>query len=133
MEESRQALGYLRAFNTTFLTLIPNSKWSNTTSKFRPKALCNFTYKIISKVVANRLKLILPILVGPKQSSFGEGVGSPKCHIFILFFLHYSSHSFLFITSLTIPYTIFKNKYGSPCYFPIYLFLSILREFMIKY
>ena len=30
-------------------------------------------------------------------------------------------------------YHFHKRNMGLPCYFPIYLFLSILREFMIKY
>ena len=67
-----------------------------------------------------------------QQVQLGGDVWWPKCRIFILFSLHYSSHSSLFITPLTIPYTIFINK-GLPCYFPIYLFLSISREFVIKY
>nr|GMD68491.1 ribonuclease H [Ipomoea batatas] len=40
---------------------------------FRPISLCNVSYKIITKTITNRLKHILPTIVGPYQSSFVLG------------------------------------------------------------
>ena len=46
----------LKAFNQTFITLIPKIPNSEEVSHFRPINLCNVLYKIISRVIVNRLK-----------------------------------------------------------------------------
>jgi len=63
----------LPSLNTTFITLIPKAEESNTPDKYRPIALCNVIYKLISKVLANRLKPLLPILISPEQTGYVEG------------------------------------------------------------
>ena len=46
--------------NSTFLTLIPKEKGATSFSRFRPISLCNLSYKIITKIIANRLKKFSP-------------------------------------------------------------------------
>jgi len=44
------------SINSTFISLIPKVKNSKSVSEFRPISLCKVVYKLIAKVVVNRLK-----------------------------------------------------------------------------
>eukprot|EP00253_Pinus_taeda_P025653 PITA_25653 len=73
VEESRALRWMYPGLNATFLALIPKTADANKPKKYRPIALCNITYKIVSKVIANRLKPLLPLLISPEQSGYVEG------------------------------------------------------------
>lgn len=60
-------------FNATFIVVIPKGEESNTPDKYRPISLCNTIYKITSKVIATRLKPLLPIIISLEQSGYVEG------------------------------------------------------------
>eukprot|EP00253_Pinus_taeda_P014482 PITA_14482 len=73
VDESRSMHWVLPSINMTFIALIPKVEESNTPDKYRSIALCNVIYKLISKVVANRLKPLLPLLISPEQTGYVEG------------------------------------------------------------
>jgi len=73
VEESRSTHWVLPALNSTFIALVPKEAESHKPEKYRPIALCNVIYKLISKVIANRLKPLLPLLISPEQTGYVEG------------------------------------------------------------
>jgi len=56
--------------NSTYLALIPKENRPSTFSRFRPISLCNSAYKIVSKILATRLKPLLPSLIAENQGGF---------------------------------------------------------------
>ena len=66
----------LLALNHTNIVLIPKVKNPEKMSYFRPTSLCNVIYKIISKVLANKLKQVPLEIISPHSECFC--IGSPN-------------------------------------------------------
>lgn len=63
----------LRQWNCTAITLIPKIVNASKITDFRPISLCNVLYKVISKIIARRLEIVLPEIISPSQSAFVKG------------------------------------------------------------
>ncbi|KAG7572302.1 Endonuclease/exonuclease/phosphatase superfamily [Arabidopsis suecica] len=59
--------------NKTNICLIPKKLKAEKMVDFRPISLCNIVYKVIGKLLASRLKKILPSLISESQEAFVQG------------------------------------------------------------
>ncbi len=73
VKDSRKSKIVLREINEYFIALVPKQENAMTLEIFRPIALCSVVYKIISKVIGNRLKPLLPLLISEEQTRYVEG------------------------------------------------------------
>jgi hypothetical protein len=70
VEESRCTGHILGALNATFFSLIPKVRNPESFHDFRPISLCNFVYKVISKIIASQLKDKLASSISFEQFGF---------------------------------------------------------------
>eukprot|EP00253_Pinus_taeda_P013620 PITA_13620 len=84
---TRMVHGFMRkakiggGINSTFLALIPKEASPSSFDRYRPISLCNSSYKIVAKLLANRIKPLLQKLISPAQGGFVKGKAHPgQCH-----------------------------------------------------
>ncbi|KAL5819353.1 hypothetical protein ACOSQ4_023195 [Xanthoceras sorbifolium] len=63
----------MEIFREDIIVLIPKVKVSVRVRKFKTISLCNITYKLIAKMLANRLRGFLENIISPNQSAFVLG------------------------------------------------------------
>lgn len=56
--------------NQTNICLIPKVEKPEFITQFRPISLCNVSYKILTKIVVNRLTPLIPEIISPYQTGF---------------------------------------------------------------
>jgi hypothetical protein len=72
-QEFHEHCQFERSLNATFVSLIPKNHGADELKDFRPISLVGGMYKIIAKLLANRLKVVLGKIISPSQSAFVKG------------------------------------------------------------
>jgi hypothetical protein len=60
----------LYRLNFALITIIPKDNDARTMNKFRPISLLNYSYKIFTKVLTNRIGLVADTLIASNQTAF---------------------------------------------------------------
>lgn len=63
----------ITTWNLTLIVFIPKISEPREVKDFRPISLCNTMYKLVSKVLANRIRKVLNSVVDESQSAFVPG------------------------------------------------------------
>jgi hypothetical protein len=64
---------FVKSINSTFISLIPKFHGAKEIKDFRPISLVGGVYKIISKVLANRMSRVMEKLISKPQNAFVKG------------------------------------------------------------
>ncbi|XP_075080405.1 uncharacterized protein LOC142165916 [Nicotiana tabacum] len=64
---------FKRSINASFITIVPKKEGASCIKDYMPISLVRSIYKIISKVLSNRLKKVLDVSVSSSQNAFVEG------------------------------------------------------------
>ncbi|KAL0439785.1 UNVERIFIED_CONTAM: hypothetical protein Slati_2461500 [Sesamum latifolium] len=63
----------LKQVNATLLSLIPKVQQPTLVTEFRPISCCNVLYKVVTKIIVQRMSGLLSSLISPSQNAFVPG------------------------------------------------------------
>ena len=72
-KEFHEQNAFLKSLNNTFLVLLPKKGEAEELGDFRPISLLGGLYKLLAKVLANRIKKVIGKVVSPDQNAFVMG------------------------------------------------------------
>ena len=64
---------FVKSLNATFLVLVPKGRTVEDLKDLKPISLVGSLYKILSKVLANRIKRVMSLVISQSQNAFVEG------------------------------------------------------------
>ena len=73
VQEIFRDLAKVEEVNKTFVTLIPQMNHLKSIKHFRLISLYNAVYKLVTKIVANKIRNIMPLVISPNRCNFVLG------------------------------------------------------------
>jgi hypothetical protein len=83
----------LKCINNSYITLVPKVSNPETVSDYRPISLLNISLKLLTKVLANRLQLVILKLVYNNQYGFIRTCTIQDCLAWSFEYIHQCHHS----------------------------------------
>nr|GEU34897.1 reverse transcriptase [Tanacetum cinerariifolium] len=77
------------SLNKMLVVLIPKVTYPEIVGQFRPISLCNFVYRVILQIMANRLKTYMHKIISSQQSAFIPGRIIQDCMVVANEAFHY--------------------------------------------
>jgi len=65
--------------NSNVVSFIPKIQGAKSIEDYKPIVVANFKFKIISKILADRLALVVAIIISPNQYGFVQGKHIQDC------------------------------------------------------
>ena len=59
--------------NQNLVVIIPKINYLESIGHYKPISLCNTVYKIVTKILVLRLKMVIASLISPRQTAFIRG------------------------------------------------------------
>jgi hypothetical protein len=73
LDDFHGGYSFEKSLNATFVSLIPKKTEAMEIKDFRPISLVGGVYKILAKLLANRLRVVLPKIISNSQNAFVQG------------------------------------------------------------
>ena len=83
LEELRSPQANMEKINKSYLFMLPKRQGAENVNDYRPISLSNSIYLIMAKVLANRLREVIGVLIGPFQYAFIPGRQLPDSVIMV--------------------------------------------------
>lgn len=83
----------MNPLNHSFITLVPKKLCPETINHYRPISLMGISLKILTKLFAGRLQMVILSVIHPNQYSFIKGRTIQDCLAWNFEFLHQCHHS----------------------------------------
>ncbi|MCH79620.1 RNA-directed DNA polymerase (Reverse transcriptase), partial [Trifolium medium] len=74
----------LPGFNSNIIALLPKTPEASSIDQYRTIAMANFKFKVISKIIADRLASIMPVIISDEQKGFIHDRNIKDCLCIVL-------------------------------------------------